>query len=264
MILRLGISTCPNDTFIFGPIIKNFVNHQYNIKVVMDDVEVLNNLAIKNKLDIIKVSYGVVNKIKENYMVLKAGGALGFGCGPILVSKYIKSIEDLRGVKIGVPGFNTSAFKIYKHFFSDFENDFVEMRFDKIMPAVVNSEIDVGLVIHEGRFVYKDYGLNKIADLGDLWESRYKLPIPLGCILINKNIVNIASNFCNLIRDSIKFSSENYSIIYPFIKKYAQELNDETIKKHIELFVNDFSLDVGMYIEDLAKFIGVDKSIFVG
>jgi len=264
MILRLGISTCPNDTFIFGPIIKNFVKHRYDIKVVLDDVEVLNNMAIKNKLDIIKVSYGVVDKVIENYMVLKAGGALGFGCGPILVSKYVNSQDNLRNAKVGVPGFNTSAFRIYKHFFSDFENDFIEMRFDKIMPAIVKGEIDAGIVIHEGRFVYKDYGLNKIADLGDLWESRYNLPIPLGCILINKNIVNIAGDFCNLIRNSIKFSSENHNNIYPFIKKYAQELNDEIIKKHIEFFVNDFSLDVGKYSGELAEFIGVDKSIFVG
>ncbi|UOD34414.1 1,4-dihydroxy-6-naphthoate synthase [Deferribacteraceae bacterium V6Fe1] len=264
MILRLGISTCPNDTFIFGPIINRFIEHRYDIKVVLDDVEVLNNLAIKNKLDIIKVSYGVVDKVKENYMVLTAGGALGFGCGPILVSKKIRYQDNLKKAKIGIPGFNTSAFKIYRHFFSDFENDFIEMRFDKIMPAVVNGEIDAGLVIHEGRFVYKDYGLTKIVDLGDLWESKYNLPIPLGCILINKNMVNIAGDFCNLIRNSINFSSENYMKIYPFIKKYAQELNNEIIKKHIELFVNDFSLDVGKYIDELAKFVDADKSIFVG
>jgi len=264
MLLKLGISTCPNDTFIFGPIINNFIGHHYDIKVVLDDVEVLNNLAIKSKLDIVKVSYGVVDKVKENYMVLRAGGALGFGCGPILVSKKIKTKDNLKRAKVGIPGFNTSAFKIYKHFFPDFKNDFTEMRFDKIMPAIVNGDIDAGLVIHEGRFIYKDYGLTKIADLGDLWESRYSLPIPLGCILINRNIANIAGDFCNLIRNSIKFSSENYNDIFPFIKKYARELNGEIIKKHIELFVNDFSLDVGEYIDELAKFIGAKNSIFVG
>jgi 1,4-dihydroxy-6-naphthoate synthase len=262
MRIKLGISTCPNDTYIFAPIINNYVKHELELKIILDDVEVLNNLAIQNKLDIVKVSYGVVDKVVDNYKILKAGGALGFGCGPIVVSKNHSTIDELKYKKIGIPGKNTSAFKIYKHFFSDMENTFIEMRFDEIMPAINKDEIDAGIVIHEGRFVYRSYGLKKIVDLGDLWEQKHQTPIPLGCILISKKIENLSKYFCDLIRDSINFSKNNYNNVFPFIKKYAQELDDEIIKKHIELFVNEYSLDVSKYVNVLSNFIGTKESIF--
>jgi 1,4-dihydroxy-6-naphthoate synthase len=263
MRLSLGISTCPNDTFIFGGMILNKINHSYNLDVVLDDVEVLNNYAIENKLDVAKVSYGVVEKVKKNYKILKAGGALGFGCGPILVSKSFSDVSQLKALKIGIPGANTTAFKIYKHFFSYLQNEFIEMRFDKIMPAIRDGIIDAGVVIHEGRFIYDKFGLKKVIDLGDIWEKEYKLPIPLGCILIRNEFIRYAADITEIIRQSIDYSQNHYEDIFPFIKSYAQELDDEIINKHIKLFVNEYSYDVSSYIDVLSKFVNADKNIFV-
>jgi 1,4-dihydroxy-6-naphthoate synthase len=263
MRLSLGISTCPNDTFIFGAIILNKINHKYDLDVVLDDVEVLNRLALENKLDVVKVSYGVVEKVKENYKILKAGGALGFGCGPIIVSRNFSEVSELNGLKIAIPGANTTAFKIYKHFFSYLQNEFVEMRFDKIMPAIRDGIVDAGVVIHEGRFIYERFGLKKVIDLGDIWEKRYNAPIPLGCILIRNELIKYASFITETIRESIDYSQNHYEDIFPFIKSYAQELDDEVINKHIKLFVNEYSYDVSSYIDVLSKFVNADKNIFV-
>lgn len=264
MNLKLGISTCPNDTYIFGPLLNNQVIHKYNFQVILDDVEVLNKLAIKEKLDIVKVSYGVIDKVKDKYSILKSGGALGFGCGPVVVSKELKEINKLKNKKVAIPGLNTSAFKIFRHFFQHLGSEFVEKRFDQIIPAVLGYEVDAGILIHEGRFIFEKYGLNKLADLGELWEKAYNAPIPLGCILIKNELKGVAHEICELIRKSIKFSGNNFPSVEPFIKRYAQELDDEIIKNHIKLFVNEFSYDISEHTDTISKFLNCEKRIFVG
>lgn len=264
MNLKIGISTCPNDTYIFGPLLNRQIAHNFNFQVILDDVEVLNKLAVNGKLDIVKVSYGVVGKVKDRYSILKSGGALGFGCGPVVVSKNISDIKKLKNKKIAVPGVNTSAFKIFEHFFKPLGNDFVEKRFDMVIPAVLDGDVDAGILIHEGRFVYHKYGLDKLADLGELWEEAYNSPIPLGCILIRNELKGIAHEICELIRNSIRFSQDNSALVEPFIQRYAQELDDEIIKNHIKLFVNEFSSDISEHIDAICKFLVCEKQIFVG
>ena len=263
MNIKLGISTCPNDTYIFGPMIKGLLKSDITFELVMEDVEALNKLALENVLDIVKVSYGVVHKGLDNYRILKAGGALGFGCGPIVVSMNYSNEEDLNDKLIGVPGFNTTAFRIFKEFYSKGNNTFVELRFDKIISELVNRKIDAGVLIHEGRFIYQNYGLNKICDLGEKWEDKYKAPIPLGAILVKKNISDRADYFNGLIRKSIKFSKDNYNKIEPFIKENAQELDDYIIRQHIESFVTKYSLDVTPVMGILTKFLECDSNYFV-
>ncbi|KAA0257426.1 hypothetical protein FHQ18_10285 [Deferribacter autotrophicus] len=260
--LTLGISTCPNDTYIFGALINGFIDAPYKFKVLLDDVEVLNNFALNNYLDVIKVSYGVIPKLIDKYVILKSGGALSYGHGPILVSKKYHKIEELKGKKIAIPGFNTTAYNLFKYFYGN-DFNFFHLRFDKIIPAVINGEADAGLLIHEGRFVYKIYGLNLICDLGVLWDEKFDAPIPLGAILLKREIRELAPEINNLIRKSIDYAKNHFNKIKPFIEKYAQELNDKIVKKHIEAFVNENSYDLSKYINQLSIFLNIDKSSFV-
>ncbi|BAI80592.1 conserved hypothetical protein [Deferribacter desulfuricans SSM1] len=260
--LILAISTCPNDTFIFSPMILNFIEHPYNFKTLLDDVEVLNNLAIEGLPDIVKVSYGVLPKIIDKYSVLKSGGALSFGFGPVVVSKKYNHINELYGKKIAVPGFNTTAFNIFKRFYGD-NFDFIQLRFDKIIPAILDDNVDAGLLIHEGRFVYKNYGLNLLSDLGEEWDKKYNAPVPLGAIVIKKELLNIANNINKIIRKSINYSERKREHIYPFIKKYAQELDADVLEKHITAFVNENSFDMSKYINVIVDFLGISEKDFV-
>lgn len=260
--MKLGISTCPNDTYIFGALIEGFVAFPYQLDLYMDDVQVLNKLALKGDGDILKVSYGVVPQVLDKYSVLKSGGALGFGCGPLIVSSRNEPVESLKGKKIAIPGENTSAFRFFKMFYGE-DFDFVELRFDMIMPAVLSGEVAAGVVIHEGRFVYQQMGLHKLCDLGEMFENKFKAPIPLGAIIIKKDIIEKAAEINILIRKSIEYADNNYKNIEPFIKKYAQELDDKVIKGHIDLYVNDFSKDLTPAIDGLCAFLGCDISAFV-
>lgn len=263
MDIKMGISTCPNDTFIFMPMIKGMIDTKpFKFRAVLDDVETLNNMAIAAKLDLLKVSYGVIPDVKDKYYILKSGGALGFGCGPVLVSKKFSSTNQLKNARIAIPGKHTTAFRIFKHFFGS-EFDFVELRFDKIIDAIENGRVDAGILIHEGRFVYENAGLNLLEDLGNLWEQKYSAPIPLGAILVSDNLIDYATELNNLIRQSITFSRENYNKVKPHIEKYAQHLDEDVLVKHIDFFVNEYSYDVTQYIDEIAAFIDADSSIFV-
>jgi 1,4-dihydroxy-6-naphthoate synthase len=261
MNFKIGISSCPNDTYIFGALFEGFIKTEHSFDVFMNDIEVLNSKALKKELDIVKVSYGAVPLLLEEYTVLKSGGALGFGCGPLVVAKEQGSVESLRGQKIAIPGRHTSAFRFFRHFFGD-GYDFVELRFDMIMPAVLTGQAAAGVVIHEGRFVYEQMGLGKLCDLGELWEERYKSPVPLGAILLKRSISDYAAEINFLIRESITFADNNYEKIEHYIKKHAQELDDKVIKSHIELYVNEYSKDLTPAVEGLCRFLECGESDF--
>jgi 1,4-dihydroxy-6-naphthoate synthase len=179
-----------------------------------------------------------------------------------LVSKKIYSIDDLKNKRIGIPGLNTSAFRIFKLFYGN-NFDFIEMRFDMIIPSILSGVLDAGIIIHEGRFTYKNFALNKIIDLGNKWESKYNAPIPLGAILIHKTRIDAANKINLLINKSISYAEDNFDNLKSFIKKYAQELSDDVIEKHINLFVNEYSRDLSDYIELLSNFLELDTSCFV-
>lgn len=262
MNFNIGISTCPNDTYIFGALLEGHIRTAHSFEPFMDDIEVLNNKALDRELDIVKVSYGMIPQVLNDYSVLKAGGALGFGCGPLIVSVKETDIASAKGAKIAIPGIHTSAFRFFRHFFgSDYE--FIEMRFDEIMPAVKEGRVLAGVVIHEGRFIYREEGLVKLFDLGELWEEKYKAPIPLGAILIRKTLTQYADEINGLLRQSISFAENNYSDVQQYIKKHAQELDDKVIKSHIDLYVNDYSVDMSPAIDGLCGFLGCRPEDFV-
>lgn len=262
MNFKLGISTCPNDTFIFGALINGYVDSQHKFEPKLYDVQELNEFAMKGEFDIVKVSYGVLPLVKDKYCVLKSGGALGFGCGPLVVSNGTESLENLKGKKIAVPGFNTSAFRFFKMFFGE-EYEFVHLRFDYIMPAILSGQVAAGVVIHEGRFVYESMGLKKICDLGEMWEKKFDAPIPLGAIIIKKELRKYADEINELIRKSINFSESKYELIEPYIKEHAQELDDDVISGHIKLYVNEYSKDISKFVKYLSEFTDVEQSDFI-
>ncbi|ADD68172.1 protein of unknown function DUF191 [Denitrovibrio acetiphilus DSM 12809] len=260
MKIDIAISTCPNDTYIFGAMLTEQIKSEHKFVPFMDDVQVLNRMAIKNSSDILKVSYGVVPQILDNYKILRTGGALGFGCGPLVISKENRDISSLK--RIAIPGVNTSAFRFFKMFFGE-DFHFIQLRFDKIMPAVISGEVDAGVVIHEGRFVYQQMGLSKLCDLGEMYEDKFKSPIPLGCIVISKSILSEAEKITYTIRKSIEFAENNYDLVLPFIRENAMELDDDVIRQHVELYVNQYSVDVSPAIPALCKFLDTDESVFV-
>lgn len=260
--LSIGISTCPNDTFIFCGAINNHINYPFRLTGIMDDVQVLNHCAIHEKLDIVKVSFGVFPKIKDNYKILKCGGALGYNCGPLLLSKNFRNIIELKDKKIAIPGINTTAYMLFKTFFSDLSENIYEERFDSIMPKIANGEYDAGLIIHEGRFTYTNYNLIKLADLGQLWEEKYHQPIPLGFIALNKKHLSISDDVNNMISSSLKFAYNNQDKVFKYVKKYAQYLDDTVIKSHIDLYVNEYSFDLTKASDGIMKLLGSIDSIF--
>ena len=260
MKLSIGISTCPNDTYIFAPMLTGLVPSEYEFDLFMDDVQILNRMAIDGARDILKVSYGVIPEIIEEYAVLKSGGALGFGCGPLLVAGSPKDIREIKSVAI--PGENTSAFLFFRHFFGD-DFEFHELRFDHIMPAVKTGQVDAGLVIHEGRFVYERMGLTKLCDLGTLWEEQYNAPIPLGAIVLKRELIREADRLNELIRESISYSENKYDDVKPFIQEHAAELDDETILAHIDLYVNEYSKDLSSAVSRLSEVLGISEDDFI-
>lgn len=260
--IKLGISPCPNDTYIFGAILRKDVEFPLEFETVTEDVQYLNRMAMENLLDIVKVSFGVYPEIAGNYKILKAGGAMGFGCGPLLLSRKYSSGKELEDKKIAVPGLNTTAYMIFKRFFPECLSHIVEMRFDKIMPAVADGECDAGLVIHEGRFVYKNYGLNKIADLGNLWEEKLHCPIPLGFIAVKKDIARYAQAINNSIRASIGYADSHNEEAYRFAEKYAWDMDEKVMRSHVLLYVNEYSLDITHGKNSVSALLGTDDSVF--
>lgn len=244
--LTLGYSPCPNDTFIFYALTHGKVAAPgIEVAEELEDVETLNKKALAAELDLTKVSFHAFAHLRENYCMLKSGGALGRGCGPLVVSKKYSSMDGLRGRKIAIPGRYTTAHLLLTLYGSGFD-DVAIMQFDRITPAVAAGEVDAGLIIHEGRFTYQKYGLKKLLDLGEWWEGETGLPIPLGCILAKRSLgAETVSAVEKAIRESIEYACAHGSEAKSYIKCHAQEMEDGVIERHIGLYVNDFSLDLG-------------------
>lgn len=248
MKFTIGFSPCPNDTFIFDALVNHKIDTDgFEFEAVMGDVQTLNKWAIDKKLAISKISYGVLPLVLNNYAVLNSGGALGKGVGPLLISK--KMIEDfaeqMHKFSIAVPGENTTAHLLFSYAFPTAANKKF-MIFHEIENAVLSGKVATGVIIHENRFTYQDKGLVKLLDLGEFWEQKTKAPIPLGGIVIDRNIDKaIQYKIDLLIRKSLEYSFSQYPILSPYITAHAQEMNEEVMRKHIDLYVNDFSLQLG-------------------
>lgn len=252
MKLTLGFSPCPNDTFIFDALIHHKIDTEgLNFDVFFDDVETLNQKAFRQELDITKLSYHAYAYVTEDYVLLNSGSALGFGVGPLLIcqderftdSAYLlKNIADLR---IGIPGKYTTANFLLSLAYPEAEKK-TEMVFSEIENALLNNQIDIGLIIHENRFTYQDKGLHKIMDLGEFWEDLTSSPIPLGGIMIRRNFPEDLKQKVNrVIRRSVEFAFANPKSGLEFIRSHSQEMSEEVMYKHIELYVNKYSIDLG-------------------
>jgi 1,4-dihydroxy-6-naphthoate synthase len=256
--LNIGYSPCPNDTFIFYALIHGQIDTgDLKFKEVLLDVETLNQKALNAELDLTKISYHAFGYLKDKYSLLRAGGALGRGCGPLVITKHVYTMEKLRGKRIAIPGKLTTAFLLLQLFDPDFSyqlSKVIEMPFNEIMDAVAREEVDAGLIIHESRFTYPSYGLKQVIDLGEWWEKETGLPIPLGGIIAKKTLgedLNKKNN--ELIRQSIEYALENRNEPTEYIKEHSQELSDDVINRHIDLYVNDYSLDIGQDGEKAVK-----------
>jgi 1,4-dihydroxy-6-naphthoate synthase len=243
MNFTLGFSPCPNDTFIFDALVnKKIDTADYHFTVRLEDVETLNELAKRGTLDFTKISYGVLPLVAENYKVLNSGSALGKGVGPLLISKKPVDFENVENYDIAIPGENTTAHLLFSLAFPNAKNK-VFKRYDEIEDAVLNSDRILGVIIHENRFTYMNKGLHKIVDLGNYWEEKTSLPIPLGGIVGKRSIKpRILNDVDTQIKKSIEYSFSNYPFISDYIKKHSQEMEEEVMKKHIDLYVNNFSL----------------------
>src|ERR1700744_1541947 len=245
----LGFSPCPNDTFIFDALIHHKIDTEgLDFEVSYDDVETLNQKAFRGELDITKLSYHAFAYVVDKYVLLDAGSALGYGVGPMLISKNEISVNDLEnnpGYKIGIPGKYTTANFLLGLAFPNAQNK-QEIVFSEIEDSLLNGKIDIGLIIHENRFTYQDKGLKKIIDLGDYWERKTGCAIPLGGIVANRRLPEDVQHKINrVIRRSVEFAFANPKSGLEFIRSHAQEMSEEVMYKHIELYVNQYSVDLG-------------------
>jgi 1,4-dihydroxy-6-naphthoate synthase len=252
MKLTLGFSPCPNDTFIFDALIHHKIDTEgLDFEVFYDDVETLNQKAMQGELDITKLSYHAFAYVADKYVLLDAGSALGFGVGPLLICKddpeeLISNLKSqISNLRIGIPGKYTTANFLLGLAFPNATNK-VELVFSDIENAVLDGRIDIGLIIHENRFTYQDKGLKKIIDLGDYWEKQTGCAIPLGGIVANRKLpLDVLHKINRILRRSVEFAFENPKSGLEFIRSHAQEMSEEVMYKHIELYVNKYSIDLG-------------------
>ncbi|BBB33585.1 1,4-dihydroxy-6-naphthoate synthase [Thermotomaculum hydrothermale] len=242
--LKLAYSTCPNDTFMFYGIAAGIFSPSFQFDTVLKDIEELNKMAFKGETDITKLSFFAYFKIADKFKILNSGSALGRGCGPLLIAKEEFDLSDLKNKRIAIPGKNTTANLLFSIFCPECKNK-KEVLFSEIENEILKGEVDAGVIIHETRFTYKIRGLKKLVDLGEFWERETGNPIPLGLIAVKRDYEKEGKELDNLLRKSIEYAFENPSNTLPYIKKYAQELDESVINSHINLYVNKFSINLG-------------------
>lgn len=246
MKLTLGFSTCPNDTFIFDALVNNKIDtHGLIFEPHLADVEELNRTAFDAVADITKISYHAFAFIADNYLLLTAGSALGFNNGPLLVSRKKICTDEVNDISIAIPGKFTTANLLMSIAWPGAQNRH-EYLFSDIEDVVLDGEMDAGLIIHENRFTYENRGLKKISDLGEYWTELTGEAIPLGGIAIRRDIPKeIALKVNKLLKESIGYALQNPESSYDYVKRYAVTMEKEVMKKHIALYVNDYTLDLG-------------------
>jgi len=245
--VSLGFSTCPNDTFIFYPLVhRKIETGDLVFRERLGDVEELNRMAMRGELDVTKVSCHAVGHLLEDYCLLRTGGAIGRGCGPLVVAREGTRMEELKCRRIAVPGRLTTAFLMLCLYDPEFEGHSIPMPFYRIMESVKTGETDAGLIIHEGRFTYPLYGLTEVMDLGRWWEEDTGLPIPLGGIVAKRSLGKERLQAIErLIAEGISHCKAHPDEPMEYIKMHAQEMSDKVVRQHIDLYVNEFSTDIG-------------------
>ncbi|MDB9775194.1 1,4-dihydroxy-6-naphthoate synthase [Vicingaceae bacterium] len=244
--LTLGYSPCPNDTFIFDAMVHHKIDTEgLDFEVTLADVEELNQKAFKQELDITKLSYHAFGSLTNEYILMNSGSALGSGVGPLLIAKKEYSAAEVDQLKISIPGKFTTANFLLSIAFPNATNK-VEMLFSDIEQAVIDGKVDAGLIIHENRFTYHQRGLHKIMDMGAFWEAKTNALIPLGGIVLRRTFDEaLQQKLDRVLRRSIEFAFANLESCMDYVRANAQEMEEEVMKKHIELYVNEYSVDLG-------------------
>ena len=245
MKLTLGFSPCPNDTFIFDALVNHKIDtNGFEFDVLLEDVQTLNQWAQEGKLAITKLSYGVLPLVLDKYKVLNSGSALGKGVGPLLISSTADTNQSIEDSLIAIPGENTTAHLLFSMAYPQAKNK-IFIRYDEIEDFVLAKK-GLGVIIHENRFTYEGKGLKKITDLGDYWEQKTSNAIPLGGIVIKKELdTSIQQNIDALIKQSIAYGFSKYPALNDYIRCHAQEMSEQVMRQHIDLYVNEYSLDLG-------------------
>jgi 1,4-dihydroxy-6-naphthoate synthase len=244
--IKLAFSPCPNDTFIFDALVHHKIDTEgLEFNFEMADVETLNHMAMNGVVDMCKVSYHAFLFLTGKYKMLDAGSALGFGNGPLVISKEEYSLKDLERLTVAIPGEYTTAHLLLKIAAPSVKAKKI-MVFSEIENAVLNGEADAGVIIHENRFTYEKKGLKKIADLGEYWENLTHRPVPLGGIIVRKSFgTGLIRQLNRILRKSVEFALHDPSSVMDFVRKNAQEMDEEVMRKHIHLYVNNFTVDLG-------------------
>lgn len=246
MKLTLGFSPCPNDTFIFDALVHGKIDTGgLEFEPVLEDVETLNQWALQGKLDITKLSLPAFFQTRDQYALLPSGSALGEGVGPLLIAKEPVAPEEVADATIAIPGTHTTANLLLSVAFPGATKR-VPMLFSDIENAVLTGQTKLGVIIHENRFTYQQRGLLKVLDLGAYWEEQMKVPVPLGSIAVKRSIdPAVANRLGPLIRSSLEWAFGKYPYLSPYVQKHAQEMDESVMRQHINLYVNDYSLDLG-------------------
>lgn len=249
--IEFAFSPCPNDTFSFHALVHGLVGgkDEARVRPVLLDIDELNRRALEGTYPLTKVSFGVLPKLEGRYTLLRSGAALGFGCGPLVVAREgapaRMTLVDAARSRIAIPGRDTTAFLLLRLAAGEPSNA-VEMRYDRIPGAVERGDVDAGLIIHESRFTYRDHGLVSVADLGEWWERETALPIPLGAIVARNDLGPDRIAFLERsVRESVAYAREFPAASRAYVRSHAQEMSDDVCQSHIDLYVNDFSVDLG-------------------
>ncbi|MFE2035534.1 1,4-dihydroxy-6-naphthoate synthase [Streptomyces scopuliridis] len=246
--LQIAYSPCPNDTFVFEAWAHGRVTGAPDIDVTFADIDITNGMAERGEFDVLKVSYAVLPWVLDEYTLLPCGGALGRGCGPLVLTK--EPGADLTGRTVAVPSERSTAYLLFRLWAADVlpggVGKVVVLPFHEIMPAVRDGKVDAGLVIHEARFTYQDYGLHRLADMGEHWESTTGLPIPLGAIIAKRSLgTETLQLLAESIRRSVRMAWDDPETSRPYVLAHSQEMDPAVADQHIGLYVNEFTADLG-------------------
>ncbi len=244
--ISLAFSPCPNDTFIFDAIVNKRVDLEgLRFSVQMHDVESLNHMALRGEADMIKVSYHAWLYLQQDYILLNSGSALGRGNGPLLIAKQPFTTGKLTDLTVAIPGEYTTAHLLLKIAFPEITNKRIIV-FSSIQDAIIAGDVDAGVIIHENRFTYEKRGLLKIVDLGEYWEKRMQTPVPLGGIVARRGLgIQTIEKLNRIMFRSVQYAQQHPEEAMPFVKANAQEMEEKVMRKHINLYVNEFTLSLG-------------------
>jgi 1,4-dihydroxy-6-naphthoate synthase len=243
--LTFGFSPCPNDTFAFHALVHDLVDAPFRVRPVLLDIEDLNRAAHSGDLDLTKLSVGAMPSVADRYRMLRSGAALGHGCGPLVVAREERSLAETLGGRLAIPGRQTTAYLLLRLLVGE-PDESVELRFDRILGAVEDGSVDAGLIIHESRFTYREHGLVAVADLGELWEERTSLPVPLAAICARADLDDGLQHEAEAaLRRSVEYAFAHPAASAEYVRAHSQELSPDVCRQHIELYVNEFSVDIG-------------------